>query len=112
MSENKDLEIIKQNEPYRRIDFEDYKVGFDSIKWRAVIEAAERMVAEIARLKAELEKRPEIITCGECKLRGTDNCWLAEIDDTDDEYETFWEPQTDDNDFCSHGQRRESEEGK
>lgn len=52
MSEiNKDLEVIKQNEPYQRIDFEGYKEGFDLNKWSAVIWAAEHMAKEIVRLK-------------------------------------------------------------
>lgn len=132
---NKDLEIIKQNEPYRRIDFEDYKVGFDSIKWRAVIEAAERMAEEIEAandlknywnnayndlikendaLKSELEKRPEVVRCGECEswnpieplennyslIKPQGPCMIRK----DNTY--FYE-----DDFCSRGQRK-SEVGK
>lgn len=68
---------------------------------------------EVDRLKAELGKRPETIQCGECKhwhpieplennyspMRPQGPCMIRK----DNTY--FYE-----NDFCSHGQHRESEE--
>ena len=59
---------------------------------------------EIACLKAELEKRPEIIRCGEC-----DNLIIND----DGKYcGIAIDAKRTCNDFCSRGQRRESEEGK
>lgn len=71
------------------------------------------LLREIKHLKAELEKRPEIIQCGECKhwhpieplennyspMRPQGPCMIRK----DNTY--FYE-----NHFCSFGQRRESEE--
>ena len=128
MSENKDLEIIKK---------ELHSVtGIGSSE--RIEKAAERMAAEIRRLKTqgkvacelfdelkilqkenfdlkdELEKRPEVVRCGECKKKDLGfTCPLAcanaviEAKTKTKNFILF-----DDNDFCSAGQRGESEEGK
>ncbi len=89
-----------------------YPVSRDSVK--EVWAIAERMAAEIDRLKAELEKRPEVVRCGECKKKDLGfTCPLAcanaviEAKTKTKNFILF-----DDNDFCSAGQRRESEEEK
>lgn len=114
---NKELELIRR-ETYAL--WEEYGVRVNLIN-----EAAERMAAEIeqlkeevnetqtvyysvlkdnTRLKAELEKRPEIIRCGEC-----DNLIIND----DGKYcGIAIDAKRTCNDFCSRGQRRESEVGK
>ena len=107
---DKNLEIIKNNEPKQVWDQEDgdFYLLFVPEMWDQVIVAAERMANEIARLKAELKNKPDIVKCGECKnwhpieflentysltkLQGP--CMLRK-DNT-----FFYE-----NDFCSNGQR-------
>lgn len=68
-----------------------------------VNQAADLLAVEIARLKSELEKRPEVVRCGECEYY--ENCELY--------HKTMclrhvWS--ADKNDFCSHGKRREGGE--
>jgi len=74
----------------------------------------EELEAEITQLKAELEKRPEVVRCGECKKKDLGfTCPLIcanaviKAKTKTENFIVF-----DDNDFCSAGQRRESEEGK
>ena len=125
---NKDLEIIKNNLGYFMLSRTD-KYGRECAK-NIINLAAERMAEEIERLeaelnyreqeieglrngrklfenniKAELEKRPEVVRCGECIHQDTSDCICAYY-----ESENGWK--TDirgPNDFCSRGQRRESE---
>ena len=73
------------------------------------LEVSGRKMAE-----AELEKRPEVVRCGECKKKDLGfTCPLAcanaviEAKTKTKNFILF-----DDNDFCSAGQRGESEEGK
>lgn len=120
MSENKDLEIIK--ECIHQIRWSDAEGEYDE-----VIEAASRMAAEnkqykeiterlaasgnnlgmalielkteIARLKAELAKRPEVVRCGECK----EYEWCRKSINKDGHGDMC--PLS----YCSAGVRRESE---
>ncbi len=57
---------------------------------------------EIARIKAELEKRPDVVRCGECDFKE----WCRKSINKDGHGDMC--PLS----FCSHGQRRESEEEK
>lgn len=121
MNENKDLKTIK--ECIHQIRWSDADGEYDMI-----IDAAERMAAEIERLetadvlsdevalkntkyieeleaeitqlKAELEKRPEI-SCENCKYQTKSQiCYKTGLFIIDQKF------------ICSYGQRRESEEGK
>jgi len=72
------------------------------------------LIKENDALKDELEKRPEVVRCGECKKKDLGfTCPLAcanaviEAKTKTKNFILF-----DDNDFCSAGQRRESEEEK
>ena len=48
--------------------------------------------------KASLELADPLVTCGECKFRGTEDCVS---------YEAFWE--LGDDGFCSCGERRDEQ---
>jgi hypothetical protein len=80
----------------------DFEIGFEDAQ------------KEIARIKAELEKRPEVVRCGECKKKDLGfTCPLVcanAVIKAKTKVENFI--LFVDNDFCSAGQRRESEEGK
>lgn len=51
--------------------------------------------------KAELEKRSEVVRCGECKKQGSENCPRYHYDEV---YMEHFYPE--DNSYCEHGQRR------
>ena len=127
MSENKDLEIIKKN--FNIItESEGYDYWYDLEK--EAIFAAERMVAEIerlkeevnetqtvyysvlkdnTRLKAELEKRPEVVDCKDCIYKNqckADVIFQESTSKIEGPFKFYYLK------FCSFGQRRESEGGK
>ena len=165
MSENKDLEEIKQQLQVG-IDGMDWDGEFDDSAYKKIIEAASRMAAENkqykeiaerlaasgnnsgmaliefkteierlkeentsytigytekcaeiedlnesnARLKAELAKQPEVVRCGECKKKDTSECpqtGFKVIDESDGD--CCFLTMCGDNDYCSAGERRESE---
>lgn len=112
---NKDLEKIKENAILLlQLDPECSEACdlMDECQ-KEIIVAAERMATyiehqkkminnlgvEIARLKAELEKRPEVVRCGECKHKE----WCRKSINKDGHGDMC--PLS----FCSAGQRRESE---
>ncbi len=132
MSVNKDLEIIKHNEPKQIWNQEDgdFYLLFVPEMWDIVIQTAERMAAEIehlntllneesiranvlercveereaeiACLKDELEKRPQVVRCVECSKHKQPSCpWHRALIMSDPNEA-----------FCSYGKRSESEEGK
>lgn len=128
---NKDLEMIKQQLQVGMVGV-DWDGEFDDSAYREIIEAAERMAEQIAKLEAELVKtetlymdaknnsneleaelaqRPEVVRCGECKKKGLGfTCPLIcanAVIKAKTKIENFIE--FDDNDFCSAGKRRESE---
>lgn len=120
---NKDLEIIKK---YRDKAAKHVITGVVLDCLNVIEAAAERMAAEIGRLKtqgkvacelfdelkisqkenfdlkAELEKRPEVVRCGECNFKA----WCRKSINKDGHGDMC--PLS----FCSVGHRRESEEGK
>ena len=59
---------------------------------------------ELTKNIAELEKRSEVVRCGECKKQGSENCPRYHYDEV---YMEHFYPE--DNSYCEHGQRRESE---
>ena len=113
---NKDLEIIKRsmtgNGKYRdeltdeviaaaermsaEIERLKNEVNETQVVYYSVLKESKQYRNEAVRLKAELEKRPEVVRCGECKYRGTGCCPFLEGDEPDE--------------FCSRGKRKESEE--
>jgi hypothetical protein len=130
---NENLEKIKQlcdvEVPYNEV------CSIHANALGEIQDAAERMAAEIERLKkheetsnyllgsakdhidrlkAELEKRPEVVRCGECKKKDLGfTCPLVcanAVIKAKTKVENFI--LFVDNDFCSAGQRRESEDGK
>lgn len=132
----KDLEIIKKelsdNETIQAVanilfaDLCNFQHGVEKLE--LIKSAAERMAAEIEaqskvgyaaqellkdkkneidRLKAEIEKRPEIIECKNCKFKKHCNQSILRFNEKDSE--DFFDKKVL---FCSNGQRRESEEGK
>lgn len=95
-------ELAAENERLRKFEC----LGDDCLTIRSM----ERRIEDVNAQNAKLRKKShEIITCSECKYRGTEDCWLSETDDTDDEYESFWETVTNDDDFCSRAVRKEAE---
>ncbi len=125
---NKDLEIIKK---YLHLLYGYYEVDDGKPIQEKVAKAVEQIDAEIerlekansglaetfgalnneiiyykheiSRLKAELEKRPEVVYCKDC-------IWNDGACDEEIKYSAIGE--VDLLSFCSAGQRRESEEGK
>lgn len=62
---------------------------------------------EIARIKAELEKRPKIVDCGECYKNGNkDECPFAWVKANNHTGIILYDSTS----FCSYGEHRESEE--
>lgn len=65
-------------------------------------------LADITALKAEVEKRPEVVRCGECKNYE----WEDDESNVVGHVCELTGDSKNGDDFCSQGQRRESEEGK
>lgn len=77
-----------------KIDF--WKRQFD-------LEVAGRRKAEV-----ELEKRPEVVRCGECKKWQTENCLRRKVNYDYKEGFLYFYPEK--YGYCEHGQRKEAKD--